>query len=305
MSNANFSPDWIKQLSMDPYAVLGVAVTADDRRILKRYRQAAKQLHPDVMINESESDREFAGQVLSRLINPAYQRLKQDKDRAETLATLRLKVRRLTREEKLEPQGEQAKKLMAVPEEEVEVFYEQILVEMAEGQYVTVTTFTEATQAIAELNLIYLRRKMGNLVIREKRAGLVAAAAVQSPNAPVAAPTPEAAPINYAQRHVTRAKTYIRSQKYSEAIKELKDAVRIEPNNSDYHAMLGQAYMMSKMTGMAKVHIRQALKLNPHHQVALKYAAQLDIDTSSLNGTSGGTAAKKKGGVFGLFAKKT
>jgi curved DNA-binding protein CbpA len=89
MLNAEFSPDWIKRFSGDPYAVLGLAVTADDRRLLKRYRQIAKLLHPDVHAQKDQAIRDFTSQVLTRLVNPAYQRLKQDKGRSETLATLR------------------------------------------------------------------------------------------------------------------------------------------------------------------------------------------------------------------------
>ncbi|MDA0267293.1 MAG: DnaJ domain-containing protein [Cyanobacteria bacterium] len=306
MPTAPFSPDWTKRYSTDPYAVLGVAVTADERRILKRYRQVAKQLHPDIQATQAEDGREFANQVLARLVNPAYQRLKQDKGRAETLATLRFKVRRLSREQKLSAQGDLAQQLRDSPEPEVDVFYEQALSTLSEAQYSSFEAFTQQTAAIAELNLIYLRRKMGDPVIREKRTGLVSSATVQSSvtvnddtlsGQPVSAPPP-----NYAQRHIDRAKTYIANKKYMQAIQEFRDAVRIEPNNSDYHTMLGQSYLMNKMGGMAKVHIRQALKLNPHNTVALKYAKHLSIELTDLNASS--SKPKKSGGLFGRFARK-
>ncbi|HEY9889659.1 MAG TPA: DnaJ domain-containing protein, partial [Candidatus Obscuribacterales bacterium] len=204
-----FSPDWIKQFS-DPYAVLGVAVTADDRRIAKRYRQIAKGLHPDQQSGVEAATREFSNQILTRLVNPAYQRLKQDKGRAETLATLRFKVRRLSREDKLTVHANFSKQLLHIDEAQVDILYEKALTELSEVQYASVESFSEKTAAIAELNLIYLRRKMGDPVIREKRTGLVATAA--SPGeAPVAAAPPapkeEPAHVDYAQRHVVRAQT--------------------------------------------------------------------------------------------------
>jgi curved DNA-binding protein CbpA len=306
MSTAPFSPDWIKRYSADPYAVLGVAVTADERRILKRYRQVAKQLHPDIQATKDESGREFANQVLTRLVNPAYQRLKQDKGRSETLAMLRLKVRRLSRDQKLLARGEFAKQLRESPEPEVDVFYEQALSNLSDAQYHSSDDFARRTAAIAELNLIYLRRKMGEPVIREKRTGLVSSAAVQQPVTVTAENTSgqsvSGPSVNYAQRHVDRAKTYIANKRYAQAIQELRDAVRIEASNSDYHTMLGQAYLLNKMGGMAKVHIRQALKLNSRNPVALKYAKQMNLDLGDLNGS----APKKKnaGGLFGRFAKK-
>jgi len=314
MTASAFSPEWIKKFS-DPYAVLGVAVTADERRISKRYRQVAKRLHPDQQINSDDQVREFANHMLTRLVNPAYQRLKQDKGRAETLATLRFKVRRLNREQKLVARVDQARKLMEVDESEVDVFYEKALAELSETQYNSASSFAQQTGAIAELNLIYLRRKMGDPVIREKRTGLVSASTVQASAAPTPSPAtpPPSADLdsastqpNYAQRHVSRAKTYIANKSYPEAIQELRDAVRIEPDNSGYHAMLGQAYLLQKMAGMAKVHFRQALKLDSKNAVALKYAKQLDIDLTQLHAKpdKNGNGHKESGGLFQLFNRK-
>ncbi|NER80745.1 MAG: DnaJ domain-containing protein [Leptolyngbya sp. SIO1D8] len=313
MTSAVFSSDWIKNFSSDPYAVLGVAVTADERRISKRYRQVAKQLHPDQQLNADDAVREFANNVLTRLVNPAYQRIKQDKGRLETLATLRFKVRRLSREQKLVAEGALAQQLMNADEAEVDILYEKALSELSESQYTSAEIFAKQTAAITELNLIYLRCKMGDPVIREKRTGLVSAGAFQQP---VTAPTTQTPPgnpvanessqVNYAQRHISRAKTYIANKSYPQAIQELRDAVRIDPSNSDYHAMLGQAYLLQKMVGMAKVHIRQALKLNAKNTVALKYAKKLEINLDELVGHSknNGNGKNKGGGLFKLFSRQ-
>ncbi len=311
MATADVLSDWIKRLSVDPYAVLGLPVTADERRITKQYRQAAKRLHPDSLVGLETDEVEFSGQWFSRLVNPAYQRLKQDKGRAETLATLRLKVRRLSREDQLHPKSDVAQQLLAVEEDAVEVRYEQLVTELAMGQYDSADNYLTQTTAIAELNLVYLRRKMGNLVIREKRAGLITSAAAAVVPPPVEAP-PTA---SYGQRHVERAKTYIQAQKYLQAIQELRDAVRLEPTNSDYHTLLGQVYLKNQMAGMAKVHIRHALKLTPDHSVALKYAQQLGLDLPSPPSPNGHAPAgespppatvvtPKRRGVFGLFVRK-
>ena len=311
MTSSAFSTDWIKQFS-DPYAVLGVSVTADERRISKRYRQIAKQLHPDQQLDSDESAREFAGQMLTRMVNPAYQRLKQDKGRAETLATLRFKVRRLTREEKLVARHEPTKLLMDADEAEVEMLYEKILSELSEVQYNSSNEFVQQTTVIAELNLVYLRRKMGAPVIREKRIGLVASTTTKSSpeahsgdgmNASGISFTEDIKPTDYAQRHISRAKAYINKKSYTQAIQELRDAVRIEPKNSQYHSMLGQAYLLQKMVGMSKVHFRQALRLDPNNLVALKYAKKLEIDPKRLNTPKQGSAAQKTEGGFTLFSR--
>ncbi|MBE7385297.1 MAG: DnaJ domain-containing protein [Leptolyngbya sp. SIO1E4] len=316
MTSSAFPSDWIKKFS-DPYAILGVSVTADERRIAKRYRQVAKQLHPDQQLNADEVVREFAGQILTRLVNPAYQRIKQDKGRLETLATLRFKVRRLSREQKLIARIPAAKQLMEADEAAVDILYEKALSDLSETQYVSADEFAKQTAAISELNLIYLRCKMGDPVIREKRTGLVSAGTIQQP--PPVSPPPatttvsstgppvgESTQISYAQRHINRAKAYITNKSYPQAIKELRDAVRIEPDNSNYHAMLGQAYLLQKMGGMAKVHLRQALKLDPNNAVALKYARKLEINLDELTNRpeKNGNGHRKGGGLFKFFSRK-
>ena len=229
---------------------------------------------------------------------------------------MRFKVRRLNREKKLTSQASLSKQLLAIAEPEVEVFYEKALTELSEPQHTSVESFVTQTTAISELNLIYLRRKMGDPVIREKRTGLVASATVNN-GATVTAATPpspnangankEAPAVDYAQRHVVRAKTYIASKCFPEAVQELRDAVRIEPENSNYHTMLGQAYLMQKMVGMAKVHVRQALKLDPNNHIAHKYAKQLQIEIvppkAPSNGQHNGRSQPQKGGFFSFFTR--
>ncbi|MGB3136675.1 MAG: DnaJ domain-containing protein [Nodosilinea sp.] len=310
MSHAAFSTEWLNRFS-DPYALMGVSLAADERRILKRYRVIAKQLHPDALIDTPPELRQFAAQVLPKLVNPAYQRLKQDKGRNEVLATLRFKVRRLSRDQSASPVGEQSKKLLEVPEPEVEVFYEQAVERLCNRQYESVAEFEVRTQNLSELNLIYLRRKMGTPIIREKRAGLISTTSV--PKSP-ASLSDLPADINstgggmYAERHYSRAQEYLKGKNVQAAIQELKDAIRIDPRNSSYHCLIGQAYLISKLTGMAKVHFKQALRLNPKNAVATKYAQQLNItvETQRRRAETVAVAASDRRSLFGsLFSKGT
>lgn len=306
MAHPAFSSQWLNRFT-DPYALLGVSVAADDRRILKRYRTVAKQLHPDAQLDVPAELRQFADQVLPKLVNPAYQRLKQDKGRNEVLAALRFKVRRLSRDEQLKPASEQSRYLMAAAEAEVEVFYEQAVDQICDRQYASLAEFEARTQQLGELNLVYLRRKMGAPIIREKRTGLVAAAAV--PNSPVAAADPPADGKSssgqmYAEKHYSRAQDYLKAKNPAAAIQELKDALRITPQNSSYHCLIGQAYLLQSLVGMAKVHFKQALRLNPNNAVALKYARQLGIDLSAPSVAHSAAAANDKKSLFGnLFSK--
>lgn len=280
MSHAAFSPEWLKRFT-DPYAILGVSVAADERRILKRYRTVAKQVHPDTLIEVTPAElRQFADQVLPKLVNPAYQRLKQDKGRNEMLATLRFKVRRLSRDQQMQPTTEQGKLLLTLAEAEVDVFYEQAVDQLCDRQYISLVDFEACTQQLSELNLAYLRRKMGAPVIREKRIGLMATAT--TPSSPAPAPDPPAdgkaaSGLAYAERHYGRAQEYLRGKNAQAAVQELKDALKIDPQNSSYHCLMGQAYLLSNLPGMAKVYFKQALRINPANAVALKYARQLNL----------------------------
>lgn len=318
MKQVSFSTDWLNKFS-DPYAVLGVSVSADEKRIAKRYRTVAKQLHPDRYINQEADVREFAIQLLTKLINPTYQKVKQDKGRAEHLAMLRFQVRRSVRQQSLQPKTKWAIKLLNTPPSEADVFYEQAVTQLANQQYEDFEQFEAITHALAELNLVYLKVKMGDPIIRPKRSGLMAnpqtstLSGIQTDSKQ----QPDEQPAeDYAKRHYERAVVYAKGQNWPMVVQELRDAIRIEPKRSSYHALLGVAYLKQRLEGMAKVHLRQALKLDPTDRLACKYAPLVDLQppapangaTSKTNGSTEKSKSKRessKGGFFSnLFARK-
>lgn len=309
MSYPPFSEDWIQQFS-DPYAVLGVSISADDRRVLKRYRSIAKLLHPDSLREEPEADREFAGQLFAKIVNPTYQRLKQEKGRAEIVALLRFRVRRLTRDEPLDPQSERAQELCKTAVSNVEIFYEQAIAQLTEAQYRPLSNFEAITQEMGELNLVYLRLKMGEPMIREKRTGLVVAPPSRQSDLPTTVSSSgggERRSVSYAERHYQRAQEYVRKGNCQMAIQELKDAIRIDCNQGKYHALMAQSYLMQNLPGAAKAYCRKALKLDANDRLAQACAKRLKISVENpdhgkkIEPTKPST---KNGGLFGLFARK-
>lgn len=268
--NRSLPPHWVEKFT-DPYAVLGVAVTADDRRVTQRYRSIAMLLHPDRFAQTNDTTAEFAGQLLARLVNPANQKLKQEKLRREVKAELRFLVRR---QQALAPQSELARQLMGHPASGVDVFYEQAVAQLAERQYKPLEQFPYITEQLSELNLVYLRLKMRE-TLGERPTALVSAQEAKPPTFTPPAATEEAQQETYDQRQYRRAKEYARRGQWSEVLQELRDAISIEPNVSEYHALLGVAYLHQNLMGMAKVHIKRALVLNPQEPLALRFAIKV------------------------------
>ncbi|KAM3114277.1 J domain-containing protein [Phormidesmis sp. 146-33] len=317
-----FSQDWLKYLS-DPFAVLGVSVLAEDVRVSKRYRSVAKILRPDISVATDPETGELIERLFGRLVNPAYEKIRQEKGRAETLALMRLKVRQMVRDQSPAPQSELARELSRKSLQEADIFYEQAIANLSERQYQPLENFQNITQQLNELNLAYLKLKMGgeNIFIGEKRTGITTNS-VEVRNSQASSNSSNIrSQLDYADLHYKRAQEYMNKNAWPKAIAELKDALRMEPNKSNYHSLIGLAYMRQNITpSAAKPHFRRALQLNPDDQIAKHFAARFDIQhNSSTNGSSQKSEPKKpepkkteskkpdkqskKGWFFGLFGR--
>ncbi|MDJ0733139.1 MAG: hypothetical protein QNJ47_03485 [Nostocaceae cyanobacterium] len=102
----------------------------------------------------------------------------------------------------------------------------------------------------------------------------------------------------YAQRHYQRAIIYAEKDNWQLATQELRYAIKIEPNNSYYHALLGVIHFQQDLIGMARIYIRQALKLNPENNLALKYADFLKISSQCIQNPP---SFKKATGISALL----
>ncbi len=307
MSQSSLSSDWLNQFS-DPYAVLGVSVVADDRRVLSRYRAVAKLLHPDSQALPNEAAKQLAGQLFARLVNPAYQKLKQEKGRAENVALLRIKVRRLCREAPLSPKSDLACKLVQHPVSDVDVFMSRRSPSLQKTSMSRLTDLHPLPRSWGAKFGLFAAQD-GEVFTGEKRTGLVSAAEAKPLQFTPVANAEKTVSENYAQRHYRRAQEYMKKNSWTQAVQELRDAIKIEADKSDYHALLGVAYLQQNLKGMATVYFRQALKLNPQDAIALKFAIKLGIQAdgaanSQQNGKSVSNQqpkAARNGGLFGLF----
>lgn len=324
-----FDPDF-----MDYHAILGVPVDADLRDIRKRYLLLARRLHPDSCIQAEESDRQRASAYLSKLVNPAYEKLSQERAYSEHCICLRLKGQlALKQPETIMLTSDPAQKLTAASE--IEGSYHAAVRQMAEHQYQQLDQTLDWIGQLSELNLVYLMRKNGKFDAASLSSSRPpspstatgAAAAASSPTTPASSKPStrsEKAPATLtqlAEACLRRAHEFEVKQDFGRAMLELREAIKINPNSSDAHSRLGVVYLKSNQPTMAKIHFNKALELNPQDQLASEGKRKLDPSSAKLGGVAGNakvavgkpTAGAKpaskgdkpdSGGLFGLFGSK-
>ena len=142
----------------DYYAVLGLPLTADASHVRRRYLLIAKCLHPDIH-GRTHSEKQVATQYLSKLVNPAYNVLSQERERTEYSAILKLLGKRLMkRNQKFAPQSELAKKYLVSAQS---INYEQTIHEIAKIQYEDLDRALEHIGLLSELNLVHILLQEG------------------------------------------------------------------------------------------------------------------------------------------------
>jgi curved DNA-binding protein CbpA len=137
----------------DYYAILGLPLTAEASHVRKRYLMIAKCLHPDIH-GRTPTEKQVATQYLSKLVNPAYDVLSQERERTEYSAILKLLGKRLMkRNQKFTPQSEIAQKYLISAKFNN---YEQTVQELAKVQYQDLSQALENIGLLSELNLVHI-----------------------------------------------------------------------------------------------------------------------------------------------------
>ena len=75
---------------------------------------------------------------------------------------------------------------------------------------------------------------------------------------------------HYAEQYYRRAEALVEKNNFAMAVLELRDALKLDPQNSACHSLLGDVYLKQKQRSMARIHFERALALNPKDEVALK-----------------------------------
>jgi curved DNA-binding protein CbpA len=295
----------------DYHSILGVSIEADVKEIRKSYLKIARRLHPDSGASASESDRHLSGQLLSKLVNPAWEKLSQERSRTDHVLILKLKGQSAQRKE-IEVLGSLAKQLMTASNPDY--FYRTALQDLADRQYEQLDQAIELTSQISELNLVYVTRREanGNTISEPKQPLFTTSTHADSKStAAPAAAAPPPREESMADQYYRRAEGFMTKGNYAQATLELRDALQIEPGSSRCHSLMGMVYLRQNQGTMAKIHFNKALSVNPEDPVALEGKQWLE---QRANGASQPSAAKSakasqpkpnNGGFFGgLFGGK-
>ncbi|MBW4691499.1 MAG: J domain-containing protein [Lyngbya sp. HA4199-MV5] len=300
---------------IDHHAILGVPVDAEIKDIRKRYLKIARRLHPDSASSETEAIRQQASDFLSKLVNPAWEKLSQERDRSEYMIVLKLKGQQAVHQQGELVLGTLAKQLSTSTNPDH--FYLTSLKDLAERQYEQLDQTLELTAQLSELNLVYLMRKeaKGELQTGEKKASRPSSSPRQTPEpAPPAPPPRESSDGQYYRR----AEGFIAKNNFAQAILELREGLQADPNSSRCHSLMGMIYLKQNQGTMAKIHFNKALQLNPQDTMAHEGIQRLEQAQKPTNKTTGSptktgaskeTSGKKPddkagGGLFGLFGGK-
>lgn len=303
---------------IDHHAILGVPVGAEIKDIRKRYLKIARRLHPDSAASETDAARQQASELLSKLVNPAWEKLSQERDRSEYMIVLKLKGQQALGQQSDLVLGTLAKQLSTATNPDH--FYTTSLKDLAERQYEQLDQTVELTAQLSELNLVYLMRKeaKGELKTGEKKPLPSSSSEAIPPTArsktPVAAPPPPRE--SQADQYYRRAESFAARNNFAQAILELREALQADPNNSRCHSLMGMIYLKQNQGTMAKIHFNKALQLNPqdtmaHEGIQRLEQSQANKPTGSTTkaGASKESSGKKPddkagGGLFGLFGGK-
>lgn len=279
----------------DHYAILGVPLDADAKQIRLKYLQIAQKLHPDTCKGDG-LEKKLASDILSKLVNPAYENLSRKSSYAEYQIVLAQIGQHLAEKRDRITVGSEVAKELLKAGDKVEIVYRKLLKTLIAEQYQPLEKAFLKIASISELNLVYLILKQGQGIGREEKP-ITKPTTTQSSKQPpketatqanIQAQNAESTPTSQSRvaSYIRRAKEYIAKGNFSQAISELRDALKIDPNNSTCHALIGQAYLRQNQLTMAQIHIKKACQEKPKDPVVLEIKQELDKLSKSKTGTN-------------------
>ena len=309
----------------DYHAILGVSLDAQPKQIRLSYLKIAQKLHPDKCRSDA-GKMKISGQILSKLVNPAYEQLKNQSNFAEhQLILIQIGKRLAENKDKINVESKAARELLKDRNNE-DLVYSKLLKQLAAKQYQSTEQVVKNIGEISELNLVYLMLKSDRVADKSRpKVNSTPPTKVQKERqtiaqskATITQATPSPSTTNTTQEPSTearvnafigRAQQYISKGEFDLAVTELRDALRIDPNHGVAHAVMGKAYLHKKQLTMAKVHIAKACKAEPHNPIVTESKKSLDklMNKAGKSKTTNPNSNNKPGnsGFFsGFFGAK-
>lgn len=304
---------------VDYHAILGLPIGASADQVRKRYLKITRLLFPDIRALETQEENELADQLLSKLVNPAYENLFKDKSaRSEHLLILEQIGARVAQEKKLRLKSKKSQELAAA--KNIEATYNKYINALFQQEYSPINKTLEKIALMSEFNLVYLQAKSGKVAEDKVTVSQTQKTTSEEPKqveAHLPEPAEEPASVvdptaKWVEPYLRRGKQFIDKREYNRGIAELREALKLDAQNSQAHTLLGLAYVKQSQLGMAKIHINKALQLDPKNEMARegKQVLQKLLEQGKGTNSSGQGSTEKKanssrGGLLGgLFGKK-
>ncbi|MEG4458074.1 tetratricopeptide repeat protein [Microcoleus sp. N9_A1] len=263
----------------DQHAILGIPLDAEFNDIRKRYMKIARRLHSDTCSFESQADKDWANQFLSKVVNPAYNKFSKESDRKEYSLLLAAIAKRVVKEQgKMQIESAAAKQLLT--DQNWEEAYKTAVGKLALKQYESVKETEDAIAQISELNMVYLLRKErlgGGAVVPDSSTKVTTPIKDPTPTPTPTPPPPKTEPPDsQTEAYCRRAQGFMDSKNYAKASLELREALKRAPKHSKAHAMLAMCYFEQNQATMAKLEMNKALASNPEEPTALEVKKKLE-----------------------------
>jgi tetratricopeptide (TPR) repeat protein len=287
----------------DHHAILGLPFDADTKQIRQRYLKVAQRLHPDTCKAKNDAEKKKANEILSKLVNPAYEKLSKEPSRAEHLIILSQTGKTLSLDRFKTTLTDESAQQLAQSLANAEQLYKKLLQSLANEQFSAIESILPTIARISELNLVFLALKQGQL---ERPVAKTAPPSGMKTTMTSGAfkKTDTETPISPVANYLRRAQEHLNKNNPAQAIAEMRDALKLEPNNSTCHGYMGLAYLKQNQVTMAKVHINKAWQSNAQDPIAIeaKQALEKLVPTEDKTKTSAGQSGNS--GFFGLFGGK-
>ncbi len=294
----------------DCHAVLGVPIDAEFKEIRQRYLKIARLLHPDSTAAKGKIEKQKANDLFSKVVNPAYEKFTTERSRAEYTVLLKDISKRVRQEQN--PLLQHAASQELAKTNNIEHIYRTLLHKLALNQYEDLDRVLQIIAQISELNLVYLMRQADRAFTSTSQPfpSNVQKAPEDSKQTPPSPPD-EPAQETLVEQYLRRAQKLMEKNNFPQARVELQDALKLEPNNTIAHSLMGIVYLKQNQLTMARVHINKALQLDPTEPMALRSkqvlaeaVPKIEVQTNPAK-TTKESADKPKGGLFGgLFGGK-